>query len=391
MFKGKTKIFSIILSVATVFNMTTTSLAVDSQEFIDVNKEAYYYTAVKDLVDKQIIFGKADGKFHPDDIVTFGEFATILARIDGFNSTQSSDSSDNHWAYDAAIYVNNKALSYDIPTGTAQLDGPINRETAVRVILRYFGLIYPTDTRLLYNPFKDLECIPLVNESYIINGYTLGIINGKTDDTFAPRDNLTRAQLCKIIYNTIEKSTDMHLEAPEPEILTGINYEFIGDYAHTYKSDLAYSLSLFEDNTVESIKDDIKVIVTDEDQSKYVQVNVAASGLYQPDRNRLVIFTGGRPQSLFSGIVSTTCHELGHYIWDELLTESEKEIITQSYKLPEDLENVCEALNRNYAKTNVYEYFAELVRGYCTVTYKLSLIESLDSEIIQILDKYIKW
>ena len=322
--------------------------------------------------------------------MTFGEFATILARIDGFNSTQSSDSLDKHWAYDTAIYVNNKALSYDIPTGTAQLDSPINRETAVRIILRYFGLIYPTDTRLLYNPFKDLEYIPLVNESYIINGYTLGIINGKTDDTFAPKDNLTRAQLCKIIYNTTEKSTDMHLEAPEPEILTEINYEFIGDYAHTYKSDLAYSLSLFEDNTVESIKNDIKVIVTDEDQSKYVQVNVAASGLYQPDRNRLVIFTGGRPQSLFSGIVSTTCHELGHYIWDELLTESEKEIITQSYKSPEDLENVCEALNRNYAKTNVYEYFAELVRGYCTVTYKLSLIESLDSEIIQILDKYIK-
>lgn len=69
----------------------------------DVPSNAWYAQAVNCLSEGDIIQGKPDGLFHPDDIVTQAEFAIILCRMYGYDY-------ENYWPDDAVI--NNCDIHY---------------------------------------------------------------------------------------------------------------------------------------------------------------------------------------------------------------------------------------------------------------------------------------
>ena len=113
-------------------------------------------------------------------------------------------------------------------------------------------------------------------------------------------------------------------------------------------------------------------------------------GLYESDKNknRIVLFTNGMANSLMFSVDRTLRHEIGHYIWDELLMEEERNVFRKSFK-SEDIEKFSDIVNRDYCKTNVGEYFAEWISNYALGFYQNKLKELNLSDIFAILDKYV--
>lgn len=60
-------------------------------------------------------------------------------------------------------------------------------------------------------PFKDVaERAWYYND--VKNMFLAGYVNGKSDDVFAPEDNITRAELCAVLNRVLKRQNDIHTE-----------------------------------------------------------------------------------------------------------------------------------------------------------------------------------
>lgn len=132
---------------ATVFYNLLTNQKVDTSdiEFTDVDDAAWYAKAVKTLAALDIITGYEDGSFHPNASVSRAEFATMASRFDNLSA------------------------------GT----------------MRFTDV---SDSHWAY--------------SYIVSAATKGWINGYTDGTFRPDNNITRAEVVTMVNRVLDRTAD---------------------------------------------------------------------------------------------------------------------------------------------------------------------------------------
>lgn len=213
----------------------------DVQQFADVTPDKWYYEAVNNYAKTGILKGKSDGLFHPDDYVTNGEFATILCRV----SEQASE--------DYKLYTNPESGQYYHPNpanwaqiacmscrsgnrltqmfGCSETDAAdLNYVNAPTPRTRVFSALenlaydkqflfqynYPNflyNSTTLYGPelmaagwqraqaraaVKDLDD-DMYGDGVAL--YALGIIHGDGNGYIHPKDPITRAEVCQILYN----------------------------------------------------------------------------------------------------------------------------------------------------------------------------------------------
>ena len=80
------KMVSLFLALVLCLGLAAPAFAADSF-FADVPTDAWYAEAVNAMAKGGLVNGKGDGLFHPDDTITYGEFAAILARLYGYGNT----------------------------------------------------------------------------------------------------------------------------------------------------------------------------------------------------------------------------------------------------------------------------------------------------------------
>ncbi len=121
------------------------------QSFPDVPADAWYAEAVEAMKDSGIIMGCEDGLFHPEKLVTQGEFYTMILRAatyPGANVSGGRKGESDHWAAGVLYLANNgtgyysNAVSYD-ENGDEVLagheDDPVSRAEAVtRITFLYW-------------------------------------------------------------------------------------------------------------------------------------------------------------------------------------------------------------------------------------------------------------
>ncbi len=211
------------------------------QKFADVTPDKWYYEAVNNYAKTGILKGKDDGLFHPDDYVTNGEFATILCRV----SEQASE--------DYKLYTNPESGTYYHPNPanwaelacmacrsgnrSTQMFGCSSDDAAdmnyvnapttrTRVFSALHNLAYDEQFMFKYNypnflydsttlHFPELMVTDLQraqagaalkdrDDDLYGDGptlYALGIIHGDGNGYIHPKDPITRAEVCQILYN----------------------------------------------------------------------------------------------------------------------------------------------------------------------------------------------
>ena len=179
--------------------------------YSDVPNNHWAYSDIASAAEHGIMQGRDDGSFGLGDTVTRCEFAAMLRRLMGWEQSTAaapafSDIESGKWYF---ADVNTLAEHGAADGSTFRPDDLITRrEMAVMLVraLGYAGIAADEKNTV----FTDVTA----DGGYIAAAHTLGIINGKTENTFDPEGFALReegAAMMMRLYNRLHQSiTELH-------------------------------------------------------------------------------------------------------------------------------------------------------------------------------------
>lgn len=198
--------------------------------FSDLSETHWAYKRVTQMQENGLISGFEDGTFRPSDIVNREQTASILKNafnleIDEENATKFVDVPETRWSKNA-IDISSKYLKgYEKEDGTYEFkpqEGTLRIDVA-KAILNILGLEEQEADLTLLENFADKENFKEEDKKYIALAVANKIMTGK-DTGFEPYAELTRAEICTLVYNVFNASNEEELNA---QIVLTINGEEI--------------------------------------------------------------------------------------------------------------------------------------------------------------------
>ncbi len=177
---------------------------IEGAPFGDITEEyRWAVDSIATLKDLGVINGNENGDFVPAGEITRAEFTKMMVVLLGLEITEEApafaDCAADAWF---APYVA-AAAKAGIINGVSETefapDATITREQACTILGRALGL---TDAEV-EAAFTDAGEISDYAESFVAALAKLGIINGYEDGSFAPANNITRAEAAKILAGAL--------------------------------------------------------------------------------------------------------------------------------------------------------------------------------------------
>ena len=172
--------------------------AAPHQAFVDVPEDAYYADAVNWAVRNGVTNGVADDVFAPDASCTRAQAVTFLWRAAGAPVADADcgfadvDSSDYY--YDAVVWAVTNGITNGVGDGLFAPDEVCTRAQIVTFLYRMAGSP-KTDGTVFGDVAADSYYASAV--SWAVSG---GVTNGVGNDSFAPDNICTRAQIVTLLY-----------------------------------------------------------------------------------------------------------------------------------------------------------------------------------------------
>lgn len=178
--------------------------------FNDTATNEWYYNSVERLVALSIINGYEDKTFRPENPITRSEFTKLVVSVAKYTGTLKdnevasdasfNDVTENDWFSD----VVKEAAKAGLVTGSDNMFNPnaeITRQDAAVILYRLISGIKATEET---KTFTDNDAISDYAKQAVSSLAGINIISGMTDGSFAPAQNLTRAQAAKLLYGVLE-------------------------------------------------------------------------------------------------------------------------------------------------------------------------------------------
>ncbi|WP_214480793.1 S-layer homology domain-containing protein [Bacillus sp. SM2101] len=184
----------------------------NDKTFADIVGWDWAKDQIEVLASRAIIKGKSTNEYAPGDNLTRAQFAVLIVRAlniptEEYKGTFSDIPESLTWS---ALEIE-AAQRAGIVTGRADgTYGPnenITREQMATMIIRAVtykqpALLEGVSTELT---FTDAHMIEAYAKDSVAIAAKLGILKGKEDGTFAPKDSATRAQAAVLLYNLLTK------------------------------------------------------------------------------------------------------------------------------------------------------------------------------------------
>ena len=180
-----------------------------SMQFKDLDPNADYYQPVLELASRGYISGYKDGTFRPNQAVTRGQAAKMLANALNLNVTNPSnpgfrDVPTNHDYYKYIAALSNAGIINGYDDKTFRPNEPINRNQMAKIIT--LGYKFQVSTKQTHG-FADVS-ESNANRYFIQTLYDLGITKGTTGITYSPFGSVTRGQLATFIVRAENTSAE---------------------------------------------------------------------------------------------------------------------------------------------------------------------------------------
>ncbi|WP_332646805.1 S-layer homology domain-containing protein [Lysinibacillus sp. 54212] len=179
---------SVIVAAHTVF----------ANDFTDVDHHTEMGKAIQSLVDRGIVNGYGDGTFRPNNVVTRGHAAIILAgvlKLDTANATAHfTDVPTTHKNYRVISALAQRGIINGHSDGSFRPNDPITREQMAIILARAFKL----KAENIDLPFTDVKK-GSASYTYVSALYYNGITSGITATTFDLNSAVTRGHLAVFI------------------------------------------------------------------------------------------------------------------------------------------------------------------------------------------------
>lgn len=155
------------------------------------------------------IIGYPEGDVRPGGNITRAEVATIYFRMltdearNQFWSTDNTytDVSSSDWFNNAVSTLSRMGIIMGYDDGTFQPNANITRAEFAAIAVRFFDT---SNTKVTADAFSDIS--GHWAEQYINIAKSLGLVNGYTDGTYLPNNDITRAESMKLVNNTLKRT-----------------------------------------------------------------------------------------------------------------------------------------------------------------------------------------
>lgn len=187
------------------FTITLNDTESDTNPFYDI----VGHWAEEDIInikDKGWMNGFGNGIFMPNSVLTRAQAATTLVRAfelekKNYGFELFDDVSENHWAKDEIKIAQEHGIIRGLNDNTFAPERAVTREEMTTMLDRVLAFQkVDTDLQLIYTDVS--TSFWSYNSIFRMSFY--GIIRGFEDETFRPKDNITRAQIATLL-NRIEK------------------------------------------------------------------------------------------------------------------------------------------------------------------------------------------
>ena len=171
--------------------------------FSDVKQGSWYFDNVTAMTENGYLKGYEDGTFRPDGVITKAEFTSVVGRVSGLETAASQNS---HWAGGMLQSALDKGYyDYDeIPPTAETYDEPINRQLAIKIVVKAFLPDAKGDYNTVYNGVGDFAQLDGRYYEPVIAAYCNGVVYGDDKGNLNPKANLTRAEACAIIMRAAD-------------------------------------------------------------------------------------------------------------------------------------------------------------------------------------------
>jgi hypothetical protein len=203
------------------------SLKIKLPESADLSKELIVYYFDEDYSDwkvagngGQLVVNTAGEYFMDVDVYHMTKFGIMQTIVD---ASVFSDIA-SHWArsYIEELYELGGAIAYYKDTYAP--DKPMTRLDVVRTILTTLDIDVPESGSISTNPFPDVPASSW-RAPYIQKAKTLGFISGYDDDgTFRPDESVSRAEIMKIIFKATGLKATTRATTPFKDVPVGYWY-----------------------------------------------------------------------------------------------------------------------------------------------------------------------
>ena len=173
-------------------------------KFTDIDGVAWANEAITALYDKNIINGRTEERFYPDDSITREEFVKMVVTACGFElikiDSSFVDVAEDAWFKDYANTALVKGLINGIGENLFGSGGNITRQD-IAVILYNASKMPSGEAQIT---FTDENLIADYSKEAIKALASNKIINGRNDGSFDPQGYATRAEAAKMLYGVLE-------------------------------------------------------------------------------------------------------------------------------------------------------------------------------------------
>lgn len=212
------KFFAVMLAVCMVFSMSALVMAADAL-FTDVDADAWYAEDVAYVYENELMVGVGEDKFAPESLVTRAMVWATIARMADADKADS----DPWWLESQKWMVEN-----ELSDGLRE-NANTTREEVVTMLYRYAsfeGADVSETTNIL--SYTDAEKVSNWAMDAMQWACAIGLVKGVSEDTLAPQDEATRAQLAALLHRYME---EVIVKDPEP---------VDPPHEHTYTTEAGY-------------------------------------------------------------------------------------------------------------------------------------------------------
>ena len=164
---------------------------------------------IEELAKRGIVAGTGNRMFSPSNTVSRYEFIKMITGVCGIINKNAvapySDLSSDHWAYIYAASAFEAGMldfySPKILNGAAPI---LREEIAYLSVTAMIKSMCLEKTSKNTPEFTDTDKMSEYTIEAIATLNELGVINGRNDGSFCPKDYATRAEAAKIIYNILK-------------------------------------------------------------------------------------------------------------------------------------------------------------------------------------------
>lgn len=176
---------------------------------------------ILDLYGRGLVAGVNEFSFAPDHTMSRAEFLTVVVRY-VYPTAVFHDGS--YW-YSGYFSVAEAEGVLPMTFREKNMESPITRQEMAYIMVEALGKLGEYPEQLLNTKqIPDYNTVTTSYQSQVLTAYSMGMVGGKSDGSYAPHDTATRAECAVVLQNMVDPTSRIEVEFQiDPNTMTDMN------------------------------------------------------------------------------------------------------------------------------------------------------------------------